>query len=172
MIKLGDLAIPLFVAAMLVVGVVAVYRLGEKTGTAEVQNQWKKESGLQEAAMNRLQGEYDVLQTQHQKRVGELSRELQNSLSEYEAALHRDRATHAERLLNAETRASVYQRQARGSVTEQERLARHAAELDRTLEEGRALVREFGETLRQRDITIRALGGIIAADRTLLSENQ
>ena len=172
MIKIGDLLVPIFVAAMLGFGVMATYKLGEAHGSSAVQKKWDKETDLQDAAINKLAGEYSVLQSQHKQKIKELTNELQASQSEYEAALLRNRDDYAGRLQLATTRADVYQRQARGSATEQERLARHAAELDRTLEEGRSLVRELGETLRQRDITIRALGGIIAADRTLLSENQ
>lgn len=172
MFKLGDLLIPGFIAAMLVTGVIAVYKLGESSGATKIQTRWDAESDLRDAAMNKLQGQYDVLSSQHKERVGELTLELQTNQSEYEATLLRHRTADAQRLQLATSRADVYQRQARGSAVEQERLARHAAELDRSLEQGRSLVRELGETVRQRDVTIRALGGIIAADRTLLSENQ
>lgn len=163
---------PLIIAGLLAGSVALVYKVGKLNGVAEVTREWVADNALRDAAMNQLRGEYDVLQANHKQRVGALTLELQTSQSEYEAALLRDRATHAERLQLATSRSDVYQRQARGSAVEQERLARHAAELDRTLEEGRGLVREFRETLRQRDITIKALTGIIAADRTLLSENQ
>lgn len=168
MIKLGDLLIPGCIAAMLAVGVMAVYSLGSADGSAKVQSQWDKDAKLRAEAINKLRGEYTVLQAQHKQRVEELTSELQTSQSDFAATLLRIGDDHAKRLQLATSRADVYQRQARGSAVEQEHLARHAAELDRTLEEGRSLVRELGETLRQREVTIRALGGIILSDRTLL----
>lgn len=169
---LDKIFIPLIVVGLLSGSVALVYKVGKLNGVADVTKQWDAENDKRDAAMNKLQGEYDVLSSQHKQRVEELAGELQTKQTEYEAALLRNRAADAERLQLATSRADVYQRQARGSAVEQERLARHAAELDRTLEQGRSLVRELGETLRQRDVTIKALAGIIAADRTLLSENQ
>lgn len=169
---LEKIVVPLILVGLLAGAGVLVHKNGKLHGIAEVTAEWKADNKIRDAAMNKLRGEYDVLQTQHQQRVGALTLELENSQSEHQAILARNGAEYAERLQLANSRAGVYQRQARGSATEQERLARHAAELDRSLEEGRGLVRELGETVRQRDITIKALAGIIAADRTLLSENQ
>lgn len=171
MMKLGDLLVPGFIAAMLAVGVVAIYKLGESDGAAEVQSQWDEQTKLRDAAFNKLTGEYAQLQLQHTRKVEELTNELQTSQSQHEATLLRYRDDHAKRLLLAEDRAGVYQRQASGSAVEQQRLARHAAELDRTLEEGRSLVRDLRQTLGQREVTIKALGGIILNDRTLLESH-
>ena len=169
---LDKIFIPLIVVGLLTGSVALVYKVGKLNGVAEVTKQWDADNDLRDAAMNRLQGQFDTLSSQHKQRVEELSGELQTNQSAYEATLLRNRTADAQRLQLATSRADVYQRQARGSATEQERLARHATELDRSIEQGRSLVRELGETLKQRDVTIKALAGIIAADRTLLSENQ
>lgn len=79
------------------------------------------------------------------------------------------RADYEHRLLLSTTRAGIYQRQAKGSASEQERLAAHAAELDRSLEEGRQLVGELKATIGQRDSAIRALGSMILTDRKFFS---
>lgn len=79
------------------------------------------------------------------------------------------RAEYDGRLLNSEKRAGIYQRQAKGSISEQERIAAHAAELDRSLEEGRSLVEELKATIGQRDSAIRALGSMILTDRKFFS---
>lgn len=147
------------------------YLVGHDNGANEITALWEEDKNQRAAEVNKLKGEIAQLQLQHSKVQEELTRELQTATDSFNVAILAARDEFAARLSDSETRAGVYQRQARGSAAEQDRLARHAAELDRSLEEGRALVRELGATLRQREVTIRALGGIILNDRTLL-ENQ
>lgn len=144
------------------------YDSGAQNGANGIQVQWDRDEKLRTAEINKLKGEIALKEKQHTKVQEELTLELSTATSNYNAALLTAYAEFADRLSTSEKRAGVYQRQARGSAAEQNRLARHAAELDRTLEEGRSLVRELGQTLRQREVTIRALGGIILNDRTLL----
>lgn len=169
--KIGDLLVPGFIAAMLCVGLVAIYKLGESDGAAEVQSQWDEQTKLRDAAFNKLTGEYTQLQLQHSRKQKELTDELALANAQHEDELSRYRSDYSGRLLLADSRATAYQRQASGSAVEQQRLARHAAELDRSLEEGRSLVRELRQTLGQREVTIKALGGIILNDRTLLESD-
>lgn len=147
------------------------YNVGHNAGANKVQAAWDKVEGERAEAINQLKGEIAQLTKQHAAKQKELEDELELASVRFEGELSRYRREYDERLQLANNRAGVYQRQARGSEAEREDLARHAAELDRSLEEGRALVREFGETLRQREVTIKALGGIILNDRTLLESN-
>lgn len=147
------------------------YLVGHDNGANEVQVLCDEAEEKRMAEVNRLKGEIAQLQKQHAKVQEELTLELETATDNFLDALVSAHAEFAERLSASDKRAGVYQRQARGSAAEQERLARHAAELDRSLEEGRGLVRELGATLRQREVTIRALGGIILNDRTLLESN-
>lgn len=144
------------------------YNVGVNAGAKEVQGRWDVESKKQSDALAAYQKANAKLIGAHETRHKLLEESLEEQDRRYTAHLLLLESDYASRLQLSETRASVYSRQARGSATEQERLARHAAELDRSLEEGRALVRELGATLRQREVTIRALGGIILNDRTLL----
>lgn len=162
---------------VLVVGAIALaiglsyrmtYQVGVLNGAAEVYSAWADETKKRDAEINKIRGELNQLTKQHAEKQREFEDELAASALAHENELSRYRREYDERLLLANNRAGVYQRQARGSEAEREDLARHAAELDRTLEEGRSLVRELGQTLRQREVTIRALGGIILNDRTLL----
>jgi hypothetical protein len=166
---LEKLALPLAFVGLFAGSIGLVYKLGNLNGTYESNRQWAAETELREAAMNKLQGEYTILQSQHAQRVKELTHELTLADAQHEDELSRYRSDYAGRVQLAERRAEVYQRQARGSSLEQDRLAKHAAELDRSLEEGRGLVRELGEVVRQRDRTIHTLGQIILNDRTLFS---
>ena len=156
--------------AALIAGTYAMaFKYGEFTGSTEVSTQWKKENDDRDNAYTALEKKNASEREAHQQREKELGDELKQAELDYETTLTGYRTDYASRLLLAEGRAGVYQRQARGSADEQQRLARHAAELDRSLEEGRALVRELGETLGQRDRTIHALGQIILNDRTLFT---
>lgn len=154
---------------MLIASYVITYKHGERDGSEATQKLWSAENALRDEAYKKVQDVLAETQAVHAKRQKELSNELATSTAAFEATLAGYRTDYDNRLQLATSRAGVYQRQARGSAIEQERLARHAAELDRSLEEGRGLVRELGETVRQRDRTIKALGQLILNDRTLLT---
>ena len=144
------------------------YTVGKLEGAKGVQRDWDKHEDARSAEINKIRGELNVLMAQHAQKQKEYEDELAASALAHEDELSRYRREYDDRLQLANNRAGVYQRQARGNEAERENLARHAAELDRSLEEGRSLVRELGQTLRQREVTIKALGGIILNDRTLL----
>ena len=145
------------------------YKYGQFVGTVETATEWKKENERRDDAYALLEKKNAAQLAAHQEREQELGDNLREIHEQAESALSSARADFAHRLQLAEGRAGVYLRQAQGSASEQARLARHAAELDRTVEEGRALVRELGETVRQRDRTIIALGQVILNDRTLFT---
>ena len=147
------------------------YQVGSLNGAAKVYADWSKETELRNEDINKIRGELNVLTKKHAEKQKELEDELELATVRYENELSRYRREYDERLQLADRRTGVYQRQARGSEVERDNLARHAAELDRTLEEGRSLVRELRQTLGQREVTIRALGGIILNDRILLETN-
>lgn len=119
--------------------------------------------------IEKLQADIQTASVTHTKKI----QEIRDGWSEAEKAYALDiagvRAEYSSRLLLSEKRAGIYQRQARGSTSEQERLAAHAAELDRSLEEGRQLVGELKATIGQRDSAIRALGSMILTDRKFFS---
>lgn len=158
------------VLAALIAGTYGMtYKYGHLSGAMEVKAAWNQENKKRDDAYAELKRQNAEQLATHQQREADLAHELFENERKHEAALSSARTDYALRLQQSEGRAGVYLRQAQGSTVEQQRLARHAAELDRSLEEGRALVRELGETLGQRDRTIKALGGIILNDRTLLS---
>lgn len=156
-------------AALIAGSYAMAFKYGEFTGSTKVSAEWQQENDDRDKAYTALEKKNASEREAHQQREKELGDELATATATYQATLNGFRSDYDHRLLLAEGRAGVYQRQARGSADEQQRLARHAAELDRALEEGRALVRELGETVRQRDRTIFALGQIILNDRTLFT---
>lgn len=157
-------------AVALVIGMgVSLVKIGHLRGATEIQEKWDKDVLAREKAMSKLQGEYNVLQDQHTTKVQELDYELQASSAKHEATLAGYKSDYDKRLQLANGRAGTYQRQAQGTAVERDSLAKHAAELDRSLEQGRSLVRELRETVGQRDATIQSLGKLIKADRALFN---
>lgn len=106
----------------------------------------------------------------HQTETTRIADELAAQQAGYAKALDALRIDYANRLLQSAAREGIYQRKAQGSAVERDYLASHAARLDRSLEEGRSLVRELRETLGQRDNAIRTLSQQIQADRRLINE--
>ena len=90
-----------------------------------------------------------------------LDDKIKKDSDEHQAAMERAGVEFAERLRKSEGRAKTYTDMSQASAAERERLAYHAAELDRTVEEGRHLVRELRETVGQRDREIESLAKLV-----------
>ena len=67
----------------------------------------------------------------------------------------------------SQERAKLYQRYSQADRVKQEYLARHAAELDRCIVEGREVVKELRATIELRDRQIVELSNYIKATREL-----
>ena len=136
-------------------------------GQRDIQEQWDAERATYKKAMDTLKDQYATLESKvridNQRNSGELAeKELSHAV-----ILARLNSEYAGRMQLAEQRASRYQRQAQGGAVEQANLARHAARLDRSLEEGRRMVAELSATLRQRDDQLRAVSKQLENDRNL-----
>ena len=138
-------------------------------GANSVQVKWDAEKESTGLEMSRLRGITEQKQLQHQLEIDAITDRMETDRYEYEQTLAAIRSTYDQRLLTVQKRADVYERFSQGTASERDRLAKHATELDRSLEEGRALVRELGATLGQRDAAIRSLGSMILTDRNLIN---
>lgn len=163
-ILLGLLACFLFAAYS-----TAVYSLGSAKATATVTAAWKKENARRDIKTAQLEEVNKALQAQHEKDSSFITTELKTYEAQYKISLATATADYNKRLQQHQTRAGVYRELAEGSTAERERLASHAAELDRSLEEGRRVVQELRETVGLRDNQLRQLGKQIMADRALLN---
>lgn len=163
-IVLGLLASFLFVAYS-----AAVYSLGSSKATATVTAAWKKENSRRDIKTAQLEEVNKVLMAQHQKDSSFITTELKTYEAQYKISLASATADYNRRLQQHQTRAGIYRELAEGSTAERDGLASHAAELDRSLEEGRSVVRELRETVGLRDNQLRELGKQIMADRALLN---
>lgn len=65
----------------------------------------------------------------------------------------------------------MYRRKAEAGEAESRDLANHAAELDRSIVEGKRVAAELAATVRLRDEQLILLGSQIKADRAILESN-
>ena len=138
-------------------------------GQRDIQEQWDAERATYKKAMDTLRDQYATLEAKARIDNQRNSDELAEKEKSHAVALVELRREYDGRLLQSDKRASYYQRLAKGGAVEQANLARHAAELDRAVEEGRRLVAELAATLRQRDDQLRAVSQQLINDRNLLN---
>lgn len=158
-------------AGLLLATSLLLVHVGYQDGVADTKAQWQAETIKRNAAVDKLKGEYAQKEREHTAKIQELTNDLAQAEQDHQANLNQFKLDYDRRLQLSTGRANVYQRQAAGSAVERDRLAKHAAELDRSLEQGRGLVRELRETLGQRDATIRELAKLIQSDRALMSNS-
>ena len=157
----------------IVLGILALnwaYNKGFESGEANIQKKWDKAKESDKKAYESLQIKYNALEITHRAETTRITHELAEADKKHKVDLANQRSVYERRLLSSSNRSSVYQRQAESGETECRSLASHAARLDRSLEEGRSLVRELGATLGLRDQQIIMLGNQIKSDRKLLEE--
>lgn len=163
---------PLVLAAVLIGGLSYwISSSSYKKGAQSVQTKWDAEKVSYKKAIDSLKADYDKLESKVRIDNQRNSDELAEKETAHAVALAQLNAEFSGRMQLAEQRASRYQRQAQGGAVEQANLARHAAELDRALEEGRRLVAELAATLRQRDDQLRAVSQQLVNDRKLLLDD-
>jgi hypothetical protein len=149
----------------------AVFLLGKASGISEVSAEWTEADERRHAIIQDIALDVAKKEATHLLESEKNSEALIKAKTDYEASLVKLRADLSDRLLVSEERAGLYKRKAQGTTSERDRLAEHATELDRSLEQGRSLVRELGQIVRQHEVTIRILGNQILRDRTLLTES-
>ena len=101
------------------------------------------------------------------ERIEALSIELTETRLTYENTVTKLKSDYANELLNSEKRAELYLSYAKSDRAKQRDLAIHTAKLDRSLTEGRELVKQLTETIRTRDAQLRALGVYIQESTNL-----
>lgn len=164
------LKIILFLIPVIVTVIVLmkVYNAGYRAGDADVTAQWQQEQLLHQKAIADLNEQIKTKENQHKQVSENISNEIAQASSEYETIVANLDSEYTIRLRNSEERSHSYQLAAESGAIERQRLASHAAELDRTLEEGRRLVEELRSSIELKDRQLRLLGSQIQADRSLL----
>lgn len=90
--------------------------------------------------------------------INNLTVNLTETRIRYENTVNELKSAHANELLKSKQRAELYKRYSKADKAKQRALAEHTAKLDRSLTEGRELVKQLTETIRTRDAQLRALG--------------
>lgn len=159
----------LLAAALLVGSGMYVYLCGKDDGKEVVQKKWDAEKKLYDTAIAGLKDHYGMLEAANRTKTEELTHDLAEAQKNHDVAIANAQSDFDKRLLKSQARADYYKRVSEGGSLECRNLASHAAELDRSLEEGRLVVRELRETLGLRDKQLIALGDKLQADRKLLT---
>lgn len=171
---LNEVLVPLVLGLILAgVGTLAGYAHGTTTANnkaklylAELESQWNAQIDAQRVKAAAQEQSYTT-------KIGELNEAIQIQAGTHKVALAAIANQHAARMRNSENRAATYRHMSESGAAESAALAAHAAELDRTLEEGRRLVAELRETLGQRDTEVTQLGEALNALHQLTaSENE
>ena len=155
--------------ALLIGSAVFVYNKGVTSGEESTQKKWDAEKKLYDTAIAGLKDHYGMLEAANRTKTEELTHDLAEAQRNHDVAIANAQSDFDKRLLKSQARADYYKRMSEGGSIEYRNIASHAAELDRSLEEGRLVVRELRETLGLRDKQLIALGDKLQADRKLLT---
>lgn len=157
-------------AAVILLALTMTYHSGYKHGHTKVLKQWAAEQKVRNDALLVLTGKIHQQELANRQESTRIAEQLRKSEVQHEEAVAALNAERAQRLRLSAERASGYQRLAEAGPAERRGLASHAAELDRSLEEGRSLVGELAAALGQREQQLKLLGAQITEDRKLLGE--
>lgn len=160
-------------APLILIGTIGytVYNQGYRSGAAKIQAEWNEDKLARQAIVDELNRKNADLQAKNLTDSQKASEDLADANQTYARAVAGLDSDLALRLRDSEDRAGRYKYLSQASSAERDRLAIHAAELDRSLEQSRSLVKEFRATLEQRDATILTLGQIIRSERQLMGQN-
>lgn len=146
----------------------ACFHSGITQGENNINVLWQKDKLEQATKMAELQEKIQKQEFGHRQETDRIAVQLRKTEVDYEKASAALAAERTQRLRLSTERAALYSRLAEAGPDQCRGLASHAAELDRTLEEGRSLVGELRSALGQREDQLRLLGAQIINDRKLL----
>lgn len=146
----------------------SIYSIGSGNGAAGVQAQWDKARLKEQAQIEKLERMIAIKEATHRQQSTRISYVLSTANENYARSVAVLDNELSLRLRDSEGRAARYRAMSESGATQSANLASHAAQLDRSLEEGRRLVKEFRATLEQRDAQLNALGQQILTDRALI----
>lgn len=134
------------------------YLWGHNNGVNTTYAEWMEYEQAYQQQVRELEAALTKAEQQFNEKEVALNERIEKDKAAYDAAIAAATRTFTERLRKSEGRAKTYADMSQASADERAALADHAAKLDRSLEEGRHLVRELRETLGQREREITMLG--------------
>ena len=147
-----------FWVALVLVCISATFCVGYSAGSSEVKQQWVAEQKANTAKVNELKVNYEEQLNEYRQKTDSLSKEIYDTRTQYDNRIATIKSDYTNRLLNSEQRASVYKRMSEAGRCTSDDLSAYTAKLDRSLTEGRELVRELRELIKLRDQQLNQLG--------------
>lgn len=140
-------------------------------GQSSIQTEWDREKKQQATTIALVQDKYDKLYKTHVIFSKQVATTLKDKDAQFKKDIDAINSAHVDSMRKSEARAAAYERQAKAGTTEARSLASHAAELDRSIVEGKQVAAELAATVRLRDEQLILLGSQIKADRAILESN-
>lgn len=147
-----------FWVALVLVCTSATFYVGYSAGSSEVRQQWVAEQKANTAKVNELKVNYEEQLNEYRQKTDSLSKEIYDTRTQYDNHIATIKSDYTNRLLSSEQRASVYKRMSEAGKCTSDDLSAYTAKLDRSLTEGRELVRELRELIKLRDQQLNQLG--------------
>lgn len=147
-----------FWVALVLVCTSATFCVGYSAGSSEVKQQWVAEQKANTAKVNELKVNYEEQLNEYRQKTDSLSKEIYDTRTQYDERIATIKSNYTNRLLDSEQRASVYKRMSEAGRCTSNDLSAYTAKLDRSLTEGRELVRELRELIKLRDQQLNQLG--------------
>ena len=147
-----------FWVALVLVCTSATFCVGYSAGSSEVKQQWVAEQKANTVKANELKVNYEEQLNEYRQKTDSLSKEIYDTRTQYDNRIATIKSDYTNRLLNSEQRASVYKRMSEAGRCTSDDLSAYTAKLDRSLTEGRELVRELRELIKLRDQQLNQLG--------------
>ena len=147
-----------FWVALVLVCTSATFYVGYSAGSSEVKQQWVAEQKANTVKVNELKVNYEEQLNEYRQKTDSLSKEIYDTRTQYDNRIATIKSDYTNRLLNSEQRASVYKRMSEAGKCTSDDLSAYTAKLDRSLTEGRELVRELRELIKLRDQQLNQLG--------------
>lgn len=162
--------LPYLGAVLAVLGLVfGIYSVGSNHGKAVIQAKWDHQKKIDAKFVDKEKAKIALKEQAH----SQTDRKISDELSQIKETAAADKARIAGQLAlslrDSAERKALYRAASEGPAIERERLASHAAELDRNLTEGVSLVEELRGTIEVRDGQLKALGAQILNDRQLIN---
>lgn len=162
-------AVYVLASLLLVASYVGTHINGINKGEQKIEAIRTVEREQRSIAIKKEELKYAKLEGEHSALIAKVDKGLIDAKKEHDEAIASAQRDYADSLRKSETRAGVYKRKAEGGAVERNSLAEHAAKLDKALEEGRSLEREYRAAVEQRDTTIENLAELVKADRKLIN---
>lgn len=140
---------------------------GYHQGSKHIQALWDQDKLEQAQYVNRLQQNYLNKESVYITELNTIKDTYAKAKDEYTKKLNAIKSSYSMQLQQSEQRASVYKREAL-STDGCANLAEYAGRLDRSLTEGRDVVKQLRELVKLRDAQIQQIGNAYKAEHTLM----